>query len=63
LAGDFNQSRVVTADARAVRELIALGSYDPLADVNGDGVVNLVDLRQIRARIGSRLPIREPAVR
>jgi hypothetical protein len=63
LAGDVNQSgRVTAADAAAVRSLIALGAYDPLADVNGDGLVDRRDLRAVLAYRGRTLPAAEPAI-
>lgn len=55
LYGDFNQDGVVTsADMVGVNIAIAT-PYNIFADINGDGVVNLLDVQVVRTRNGKKL--------
>lgn len=62
LPGDFDgDGRVTIADALAIRNqapgFLAIGvAPSAWADVNGDGVVDLDDVNQSKARVGTRLP-------
>ena len=60
LPGDFNGDGMVTGqDLVGVREQV-LGTGDPSligwADIDGNGVVNLIDYVAVRKRLGTRLP-------
>jgi hypothetical protein len=58
LPGDFDGNGVVTIqDANAILNLTALGtSYDPWADLDGSGTVDINDYLAVRRRIGWKLP-------
>jgi hypothetical protein len=56
LAGDFDGNGVVdSVDMVKVRNAMA-APYDPRADLNGDGKVDLNDVNAIRPRLNTRLP-------
>ncbi len=56
LPGDFNGDGVVTsADMTGVNNATAL-PYDIWADMNGDGVVDINDVKLARSKIGTSLP-------
>jgi hypothetical protein len=56
LPGDFNDDGTVNAvDLRAVFNLYILGTYLGVADINGDGVVDLKDVELVREGMGSHL--------
>ncbi len=63
LQGDFNDDGVVNEiDEAGVRALVAPPyqlhppAYDIFADLSGDGIINLIDVRVARARKGTSLP-------
>jgi hypothetical protein len=39
---------------------VGAGSYSIFADLNGDGGINVIDLMEVRARQGDRLPFGQP---
>ena len=56
LPGDFNGDGVVSsADVTDVNNL-TIGAYDVWADLNGDGTVDINDVKLARTKIGTSLP-------
>ena len=55
LPGDFNDDgNVTSADVTLINNAIS-GSYNLLADLNGDGLIDINDLKLVRGKIGSTL--------
>jgi hypothetical protein len=57
LYGDYNDDGAVSsADGTDVLNVYRGATYDLFADMNGDGVVNLLDVQIVRTQIGNTLP-------
>ena len=56
LLGDVDgDGRVTDLDVGAVDHVLMLGVYDPEADVNGDGLINVTDRVRITRAMGRKL--------
>ena len=56
LWGDFNDDGSVTAADMVSVNNASTATYNLFADLNGDAVVNLADVKIVRARLGTSLP-------
>ena len=56
LWGDFNDDGVVSAADLVDVSNATRTAYNIIADMNGDGVVNLTDVQIVRTRAGTSLP-------
>jgi hypothetical protein len=56
LYGDFNDDgNVNSQDIVSVNNAVS-APYNILADLNGDGVVNIADVQIVRTRVGTSVP-------
>jgi len=56
LPGDFNDDGVVSASDLVGVNSSTMAPYNIFADLNGDGVVDILDVQIVRARVGTSLP-------
>jgi hypothetical protein len=56
LWGDFNDDGVVSAADLVTVYNATIAPYNVLADMNGDGEVNIFDVQVVRTRVGTSLP-------
>jgi len=56
LLGDFDDDGAVSATDLVGVNNATTTAYNPFADINGDGIVNIADVQLVRTRVGTSLP-------